>query len=320
MRSRLPKLLFAAAAAAVLVGGAAAARPRSPRPSPRRAPLELLVLGSGGPRAFGRGATSYVVLVDGAPRVLVDAGAGAFVEIGRLGLDLDRMEIVLLTHLHIDHSADLPSIFNERALTARDRIRFRVFGPAGAGLFPSTTRFLHLLFDEGGVYPYQKTFGAEESIVGTDLPIALDSPENEIVSDGDLRVREIATHHGDCPSVAYRVETKAGSITFAGDIDASALPNLERLARGTDLLVVHAAVLDPPGDPEILYTLHTAPRRLGEAAHASGAKRLLLGHIPPDVEAREDAVLPSIRASYARTVTFATDGLRVAVGRSSPGS
>ena len=251
---------------------------------------------------------------------MVDAGAGAFVEIGRLGLDLDRMEIVLLTHLHIDHSADLPSVFNERALTASDPIRFRVFGPAGAGDFPPTTRFLHLLFDEGGAYPYQKTFGAEESIEGTDLPISLDSPEKEIVSDGDLRVREIATHHGDCPSVAYRVETKAGSITFAGDMDASALPNLERLARGTDLLVVHAAVLDPPGDPEILYTLHTAPHRLGEAARASAAKRLLLSHIPPDVEAREDAVLRSIRASYAGRVTFATDGMRVAVGRSSSGS
>jgi ribonuclease BN (tRNA processing enzyme) len=311
----LPKPLFAAAVAGFVAWGAAGARPSSLQPKPRHAPLELVVLGSGGPRAFGRGATSYVVLVDGAPRVLVDAGSGAFVEIGRLGLDLARMDIVLLTHLHIDHSADLPSVFNERALTASDRIRFRVFGPAGAGLFPSTTRFLHLLFDDGGAYPYQRTFGADESIEGTDLPIALDSPEKEIVSDADLSVKEIATHHGDCPSVAYRLETKAGSVTFAGDMDASAIPNLERLAKDTDLLVAHAAVLDPPGDPEILYTLHTAPRKLGEAARDAGAKRLLLSHIPPDVEAREDAVLRSIRASYAGPVAFATDGLRVAVGR-----
>jgi ribonuclease BN (tRNA processing enzyme) len=318
--SALRKPLIAAAVAGMLTGGGALAQTSSSRPSSRRAALELVVLGSGGPRAFGRGATSYVVLVDGVPRVLVDAGAGAFVEIGRLGLDLERMDIVLLTHLHIDHSADLPSVFNERALTASGRIRFRVFGPAGAGLFPSTTRFLHLLFDDGGIYPYQRTFGADESIEATDLPITLDSPEKEIVSDVDLSVKEVATHHGDCPSVGYRVETKAGSITFAGDMDASALPNLERIAKGTELLVMHAAVLDPPGDPEILYTLHTAPRKLGEAARAAGAKRLLLSHIPPDVEARHAVVLRSIRASYAGPVTFATDGLRVAVGRSMPGS
>jgi hypothetical protein len=46
--------------------------------------------------------------------------------------------------------------------------------------------------------------------------------------------------------VAYRVEFKGQSITFAGDMDATALGNLEQLAKSTDLLVVHAAILDPP--------------------------------------------------------------------------
>ena len=47
--------------------------------------LELLVVGSGGPRAFGRASTCYVVLLDGTPRILVDAGPGAFLEMGKLG-------------------------------------------------------------------------------------------------------------------------------------------------------------------------------------------------------------------------------------------
>src|SRR5262245_4149830 len=280
---------------------------------PGKPPLELIVLGSGGPRAFGRGATSYVVLVEGVPRVLVDAGAGAFVEAGRLGLDLERMDIVLLTHLHIDHTSDLPALFNARALTARDNIRWSIFGPDNAGMFPSTTKFVHLLFDKRGAYEYQRTFGAEESIAVTDLPIALDAPEKEIVSDGDLRVRAVPTHHGDCPSTAYRLEYRTASITFAGDMDASAVPNLERIARGTDLLVLHAAVPDPPGAPERLYTLHTAPRALGEAARAAGAKRLLLSHIAPDVEQQRDAIQRSIRASYGGPIAWATDGLRVPV-------
>ena len=277
--------------------------------------MELIVLGSGGPRATGRGETSYIVSIAGVPRVLVDAGSGAFVEIGKLNLDLDKMDVVLLTHLHIDHSADLPSIFNARALAADDPITYHVFGPDGGGEFPSTTKFLHLIFDRGGIYEYQRGFGVAETIDGKDLPIALNTPETEIFSDGDLHIREIATHHGDCPSVGYRVEFKNQSITFAGDMDASALANLEQLAKGTDLLVVHAAILDPPDTPAILLTLHTPPKQLGEAAHIAGAKRVLLSHIPPVVEDRQAEVLRSIRVSYQGPVDLAHDGQKITVGK-----
>src|ERR1700744_6701046 len=58
--------------------------------------LEVIVLGSGGPRAFGRAGSSYVVLLDGTPRILVDAGPGAFVRIGELQLDLSQVDTVLL--------------------------------------------------------------------------------------------------------------------------------------------------------------------------------------------------------------------------------
>jgi len=77
--------------------------------------LEVQVLGSGGPRAFGRAGSSYIVLVDGTPRILLDAGPGAFVRIGELNIDLQQVDIVLLTHLHIDHSGDLAAFFNARA-------------------------------------------------------------------------------------------------------------------------------------------------------------------------------------------------------------
>ena len=87
--------------------------------------MELIVLGSGGPRATGRGETSYIVSTAGVPRILIDAGSGAFVEIGKLNLDLDKMDVVLLTHLHIDHSADLPSVFNARSLSADGPITYR---------------------------------------------------------------------------------------------------------------------------------------------------------------------------------------------------
>jgi ribonuclease BN (tRNA processing enzyme) len=277
--------------------------------------LEVVVLGSGGPRPFGRGGSSFIVLLDGTPRILVDAGPGAFLRIGELGLDLDNVDTVLLTHLHIDHSGDLAAFFNARALSADGPIVYRIFGPDGAGQFPKTSRFVDLLVGQGGAFEYQKTFGADESFTVRDLPIALDSPRSKIVDEKGLVVEEIATHHGDCPSVAYRISYKNTVVVFSGDMDASALPNLAQLAKSADLLIFNCAVLDPPASPSQLYDLHTPPRKIGEAARDSGVKSLLLSHLAPDVLSQDDAVRKSIRASSAGPVAFASDKLRVPVGK-----
>src|SRR6202035_3151676 len=117
-----------------------------------------------------------------------------------------------------------------------------------------------------------------------DLAINLDSAVTKIVDEDGLVVEEIATHHGDCPSVAYRIRYKGKSVVFSGDMDASALSNLVQLAKGADLLVFNCAVLDPPNSPSQLYELHTPPKKIGEAARESGVGHLLLSHIAPDVE------------------------------------
>jgi ribonuclease BN (tRNA processing enzyme) len=284
--------------------------------TPAKPALELVVLGSGGPRAFGRAGSSYILLVDGTPRILLDAGPGAFLRIGELRLDLEKVNTVLLTHLHIDHSADLPAFFNARALTSDGPIAYRVFGPDGSGLFPETSRFIDFLVGPDGAFAYQKTFGARESFIVRDLAISLDSPLTKIMDDDGLIVEEIATHHGDCPSAAYRISYKGVVVVFSGDMDASALPNLVQLAKNADLLVFNCAVLDPPGSPSQLYDLHTPPRKIGQAARDSGVKSLLLSHLAPDVEGQQDAVRKSVRASFAGPVAFATDRLRLPVPHS----
>jgi len=281
--------------------------------TPGKPPLEVVVLGSGGPRAFGRAASSYILLVDGTPRILLDAGPGAFLRIGELRVDLEKVDRVLLTHLHIDHSADLISFFNARALTSDGPITYRIFGPDGSAVFPKTSRFIDLLVGADGAFAYQKTFGARESFTVRDLAISLDSPRTTIVDDDGLVVEEIATHHDDCPSVAYRISYKSVVVVFSGDMDASALPNLVQLAKNADMLIFNCAVLDPPDSPPQLYDLHTPPKKIGQAARDSGAKSLLLSHLAPDIEGEQDAVRKSIRLSFAGPVSFATDRLRLAV-------
>lgn len=60
-------------------------------------PLELMVLGSGGPGALGRASSCYLVLIDGKARILVEAGPGAFARLGEAKLSLSDTDIVLLS-------------------------------------------------------------------------------------------------------------------------------------------------------------------------------------------------------------------------------
>lgn len=98
---------------------------------------------------------------------------------------------------------------------------------------------------------------------------------------------------------------------FSGDIDAQGLPALESIARGADLLVFDAVVLDPPGSPAILYSLHSPPQAIGALAARDHIGHLLLSHLSPAVDENRKAVTASIATHYAGPVAFARDGLRV---------
>jgi ribonuclease BN (tRNA processing enzyme) len=286
---------------------------------PSTAPLELVVLGSGGPGALGRASSCYLLLIDGHGRVLVDAGPGAFARLGEAKLSLSDTDIVLLTHLHVDHAGELPGLFKARAVSGGGPIVFKVWGPAGTGkqrdgaYFPSTSRFLELLFGATGAFAYLRDFAAPISLQAHDLPTKVQlNPEPQVIFSADgLLIRAIPGHHGDAPAVIYRIDYAGKSITFSGDIDANGLPGLRTIAKGSDLLVFNSVVLDPPGSPAILYTLHTPPRAIGELARDAGVHSLLLSHISPAVEENQDAVLASIKRSYQGAVRVAADRLRV---------
>jgi ribonuclease BN (tRNA processing enzyme) len=287
--------------------------------SPASAPaLSLVVLGSGGPGATGRAGSSYLVLVDGTPRILVDAGPGSFARLGEARLSLAKVDVVLLTHLHVDHAGELPGLFKARAVSSNGPIRFQVFGPDGRkgsgddASYPSTTRFIDLLFGTGGAFGYLRDFSAPLTIQPTDIAtLQPNGAPTKIYSDGDLMISAIAGHHRDAPAVIYRIDHAGKSITFSGDIDAEGLADLRRISKGTSLLVFNSVVLDPPGSPPILYTLHTPPKAIGEVADDTNAGKLLLGHLSPVIDKARTEVEASIKSRYKGPVTFAVDGMKI---------
>jgi ribonuclease BN (tRNA processing enzyme) len=285
--------------------------------------FEILVLGSGGPGATGRAASSYLILTDGTPRILVDAGPGSFALLGEAKASLASTDIVLLTHLHIDHAGELAGLFKARAVSSAGPIVFKVWGPDGSpgkrsgksqgAYFPSTSRFIHLLFGPNGAFAYLSDFSAPMTIQAHDIPARVDANARPqfIFKQNNLGVSAIAGHHGDAPAVIYRIDYGGKSVTFSGDIDAAGLANLRSIARGSDLLVFNTVVLDPPDSPAVLYTLHTPPSAIGEVARSAGVKRLLLSHLSPATLEMHDVVLKSIHKSFAGPVTMAEDGMRV---------
>ncbi len=304
---------------ALAASGDAAAQAISLPTNDASAALELIVLGSGGPAALGRAASSYLVLLDGEPRILVDTGPGSFARIGEAHASLRALDLVLLTHLHVDHAGELPGLVKARAVAANGPIHFHVYGPAGQerhgdmARFPSTSRFVELMFGADGAFAYLKNFSAPISFEVTDVPIARAEASNPrtIFTRAGLKISAIPGHHGDAPAIIYRIEYQGRSVVFSGDIDASGLPALATISTGANLLVFHAVVLDSPGSPEVLYSLHTPPAAIGALAAHSQVGALLLSHLSPAVDRERAAVTASITSHYRGSVTFAADGLRV---------
>jgi glyoxylase-like metal-dependent hydrolase (beta-lactamase superfamily II) len=81
--------------------------------------LSIMVLGSGGPVATpeGRASAGYMIFADGKPRILMDVGGGTYKSLAMGGVNVKDLDLVLLTHLHVDHTSDLSARVKRVQLT-----------------------------------------------------------------------------------------------------------------------------------------------------------------------------------------------------------
>ena len=80
--------------------------------------VAVQVLGSGGPEITDQRASSaYLVWQDGKARILVDMGPGSMLRYEQSGARIEDLDVILLTHLHVDHSADLPALIKAAFFT-----------------------------------------------------------------------------------------------------------------------------------------------------------------------------------------------------------
>jgi ribonuclease BN (tRNA processing enzyme) len=263
--------------------------------------LVVQVLGSGGPRINAeRASSSYLVWVNGQSRVLVDAGGGAFLRFGQAGGRLQDLSLLALSHLHPDHSSDLPALLWLSNL-ARKQV-LPVAGPSGSEAVPDFQRFLYRLFDDkNGAF---QLLGGTLRGAGQGVPLdvtVVDAARSEptVVLEGDgIKVTAIGVPHGGVPSLAYRVEAAGASVVFGSD-QTGTNPRFVDFARKADVLVMHFTIGAGAASP-----LHAAPDVVGRVARDAAPRRLVLSHI---AQFDLDPAVAEVQKAYAGPITVGAD-------------
>ncbi len=266
----------------------------------------LQVLGSGGPELDdGRASSGYVIWVDGKARILVDMGSGSLSRFEQSGATINDLDVILLSHLHVDHSNDLPVLVKASFFSGRDR-DLSVYGPTGNPLMPSTTSFVGLLFGPEGAYRYLSDYldGTESyRIVPHDVS-ANGKIQQVVLDDSRYRITAVPVHHGPIPALAWRVQVDEKVIVFSGDMNNDN-NTLTGLALKADLLVAHHAV--PEGATGVARNLHMPPSVIGHIAASAGVTQLVLSHRMNRTLGRETESGQYIRESYQGPMQFADD-------------
>ena len=281
-----------------------------PASCPTAGPLAVQVLGSGGPIADdGRSSTAYLVWIDGAARILVDAGGGAFLRFGEAGARFDDLDFIGLSHFHTDHSADLPALLKSGFFSKRTR-PLPIAGPGGGGPFPGLPGFLSAMLDpERGAYGYLSGYldgsGGLARLEPIEVPVAANGPIALMAASNErFAVDALPVPHGPVPALAFRLRVGEATLVFASDQNGSN-PAFVDFARDADLLVMHMPI--PEGADEVARKLHATPATIGDIAQAAGAKRLLLSHFMARSLANLDENVRLVQSSYGGRVIVAED-------------
>lgn len=249
--------------------------------------MTLLGTGTAVP-ARDRFPSGTLVRTEGAT-VLVDLGPGVLRRLPDVGVGLDDIDAVLLTHFHVDHCGDLPAlVFGLLNPRYAGRRPLRVMGGTGLGDLWAGLR-----------QAWPRWMRAD----GYDLAFEEIAPGALRV--GDLDVEAVAVEHRP-ESLAYRLTAPHGGV-LAISGDSRPCEALVDAARGADLFLCEASTPDGMELPE-----HLTPGLAADAAARAGARRLCLTHFYPECEGHD--LVAQARARFVGEVILGEDLLELSVG------
>lgn len=289
--------------------------------------LHLAVCGAGAPLAAQDRSGPCLAVIAGRRVFVVDAGTGGARNLQLMGLPVNRIEAVFLTHFHSDHIDGLGELAMLRWTGGSHHEPLPVFGPQGVETVAAGFNQAYSL-DAGYRTAHHGPDVAPPAGTGV-VARPFDAPgpgHDRVLLDGDgLRVSTFAVNHAPvAPAVGYLFQYGGRSLLISGDTTAS--DEVVRAARGVDLLVHEAlaphlvAILNRAADTAGRLNLaritadildyHASPAEAAEVASRSGARHLLLYHIVPPLAlpGLEKAFLQGVSQAYDGPVTLSRDG------------
>jgi ribonuclease Z len=200
----------------------------------------------------------------GNQKLLIDAGRGAAIRLYQLGVPLGRIDALLLTHFHSDHTSGIADVWLTGWLESHFGTRktpFRVIGPSGARALMENL--------ERAYAADIKIRIADEQLppAGVALDIVEFDTDGVIYETNGVRVIAFEVDHGDVikPCYGYRVEYQGRSAVFSADTRYN--ENVVKYGAGADLLVHEVAIAAPELMKEAyirrIMAHHTTAREAG---------------------------------------------------------
>ena len=220
--------------------------------------------------------------------ILIDSGPGTLRKMLEVGVTYRDVDLILYTHLHPDHTADLvPTLFASKyGDFPREKDLLCMGGPGFKSFFEELKK-LYGTWIEPQSYQLTVKEVSKEALFYRDLKI-LTKPMAHISG-----------------SVGYRIEFKDGkSIAISGDTDYC--QNIIDLGFEVDLLVLESSF--PDGKK---VEGHLTPSLAGRIALESDCKKLLLTHLYPICDQFD--ILNQCKQVYPDQIILGEDLMRVII-------
>lgn len=282
--------------------------------------LHVGFCGTGSPLPNRDRAAACTVVIAGGRLFVFDMGEGSGKTLSLMGMPLDKIEGVWLTHLHSDHFEGLGPFTLQRWAGTSARTPLPVFGPDGV---TEITEGLNAVYRIDSTYRIAHHGAAVVPPSGFGMTGKAIQPG--IVYDVDgVRITAFAVDHDPItPAFGYRVDFKGKSVTITGD--TAFTPKLAVAAKGSDLLV---SELLSPRMVDILangaqkagmtnrakifkdiQNYHISPEQAADVAKSAGVGMLAFTHIVPSVpKPLEFALIGDASNRYDRQIAVMHDG------------
>jgi ribonuclease Z len=275
--------------------------------------IEVTLLGTGSPIPDANRAGPSTLVRAGGQTLLVDCGRGVQLRLTAVGVGVNGLTALLLTHLHSDHIADLGDVIITRWVTTftPDPPPFQIIGPPGtAEVVDATLKAFG--FDIG----YRIAHHAD---LTSPPPVEVHEYTEGVVWDHDgVQIRVAPTDHRPvAPTIGFRVEHNDASVVLAGD--TVPCESLDELAKGAGALVHTVIRKDlietmPMQRIKDICDYHSSVEEAAATATRAGVGILILTHYVPGIApGQEDDWRALAATAFDRQIELGDDLHRVEV-------